>query len=139
MRVGFVNGCFDILHVGHIRMFEFAKSLCDYLVVAIDSDDRIRSNKGPKRPFNCVEDRKIMLTSLRYIDEVKSFSTDEELTSLVKSVAPDIMVVGDDYRNKPVVGEEFSRAVAFYKKHKGYSTTRIIDQITLDKIYETSQ
>ena len=127
MRVGFVNGCFDILHVGHIRMFEFAKSLCDYLVVAIDSDDRIRSNKGPKRPFNCVEDRKIMLTSLRYIDEVKSFSTDEELTSLVKSVAPDIMVVGDDYINKRVIGSEHAKELKFYRKIDGYSTTKILE------------
>ena len=127
MRVGFVNGCFDILHVGHIRMFEFAKSLCDYLVVAIDSDDRVRNNKGPKRPFNCVEDRKIMLTSLRYIDEVKSFSTDEELTSLVKSVAPDIMVVGDDYINKRVIGSEHAKELKFYRKIDGYSTTKILE------------
>jgi rfaE bifunctional protein nucleotidyltransferase chain/domain len=130
VRVGFVNGCFDILHVGHIRMFEFAKSLCDYLIVAIDSDDRVRSNKGPKRPFNCVEDRKIMLTSLRYIDEVKSFSTDEELTSLVKSVAPDIMVVGDDYINKRVIGSEHAKELKFYRKIDGYSTTKILESST---------
>ncbi len=130
MRVGFVNGCFDILHVGHIRMFEFAKSLCDYLVVAIDTDDRVRSNKGPKRPFNCVEDRKIVLTSLRYIDEVKSFSTDEELTSLVKSVAPDIMVVGDDYINKRVIGSEHAKELKFYRKIDGYSTTKILESST---------
>tara|TARA_B100000282_G_C31524295_1_gene395369 strand:- start:192 stop:590 length:399 start_codon:yes stop_codon:yes gene_type:complete len=130
VRVGFVNGCFDILHVGHIRMFEFAKSLCDYLVVAIDTDDRVRSNKGPKRPFNCVEDRKIVLTSLRYIDEVKSFSTDEELTSLVKSVAPDIMVVGDDYINKRVIGSEHAKELKFYRKIDGYSTTKILESST---------
>ena len=127
MRVGFVNGCFDILHVGHIRLFEYAKSMCDYLVVAIDSDERVRANKGVKRPFNCLEDRKLMLSSLRYIDEVKSFSTDDELASLVMNIVPDVMVVGDDYMDKRVIGSEHAKELKFYRKIDGYSTTKILE------------
>jgi D-beta-D-heptose 7-phosphate kinase/D-beta-D-heptose 1-phosphate adenosyltransferase len=127
MRVGFVNGCFDILHVGHIRLFEYAKSMCDYLVVAIDSDERVRANKGVKRPFNCLEDRKLMLSSLRCIDEVKSFSTDDELASLVMNIVPDVMVVGDDYMDKRVIGSEYAKELKFYRKVDGYSTTKILE------------
>ena len=127
MKIGFVNGCFDILHVGHVKLFEYAKSFCDYLVVAIDSDERVRANKGATRPFNCLEDRKLMLSSLRFIDEVESFSTDEELASLVNNLAPDVMIVGDDYMDKRVIGSEHAKELKFYRKVDGYSTTKILE------------
>ena len=75
MRVGFVNGCFDLLHVGHIEMLEYAKSMCDHLVVAVDTDQRVRQSKGPTRPFNNVDDRQRMLIALRAVDETACFST----------------------------------------------------------------
>jgi rfaE bifunctional protein nucleotidyltransferase chain/domain len=134
-----VNGCFDIVHVGHLKMFQYAKSLGKELRVGIDSDMRVKILKGNDRPIFHQEDRKYFLNALECIDSVVVYDTAEEMASLIKEYEPDLMVVGDDYRNKPVVGEEYSRAVAFYKKHRGYSTTNIIDQITLDKIYETSQ
>lgn len=134
-----INGCFDIVHVGHLKMFQYAKSLGKELRVGIDSDMRVKSLKGNDRPVFSQQERKYFLEGLECIDSVVIYDTADEMVSLIKDYEPDLMVVGDDYRNKPVVGEEFSRAVAFYKKHKGYSTTRIIDQITLDKIYETSQ
>lgn len=127
MRVGFVNGCFDVLHVGHVRLFEYAKSMCDRLIVAIDSDDRVRSNKGPKRPHNKLSDRALMLSSLRHVDEVKSFSTDEELISLVRNISPDIMVVGSDYIDKKVIGAEYAKELKFFGRIDGYSTTDILE------------
>lgn len=127
MRIGFVNGCFDILHIGHIKMLKYAKSMCDYLVVAIDSDERVRANKGSKRPFNCLNDRRAMLASLRMVNEVETFSTDEELTCLVKDLAPDIMIVGDDYVDKRVIGSEYAKELKFYRKIDGYSTTKILE------------
>lgn len=127
MRVGFVNGCFDVLHVGHIRLFEYAKSMCDKLIVAIDSDDRVRSNKGPNRPYNKLMDRTLMLTSLKHIDEVKSFSTDEELVSLVRDISPDIMVVGSEYVDKKVIGAEHAKELKFFGRIDGYSTTDILE------------
>ena len=127
MRIGFTNGCFDVLHVGHIRLFEFIKSQCDRLVVAIDSDDRVRANKGLNRPYNSLENRALMLTSLRHIDEVKTFSTDEELTSIVRDLAPDIMVVGNDYERKRVIGSEHAKRLIFFRKINGHSTTKILE------------
>jgi rfaE bifunctional protein nucleotidyltransferase chain/domain len=127
-QVGFVNGCFDILHVGHIEMLRYAKSLCDHLVVAIDTDDRVKQSKGPTRPFNTQNDRQHMLMALKAVDEVVIFSTDEELVSLVKHYKPDTMVVGSDWENKRVIGSEHAKELKFYRKIDGYSTTKILER-----------
>ncbi len=127
MKVGFVNGCFDILHVGHLCMLSFAKSYCNYLIVAIDTDDRVAAAKGPNRPFNSTADRKAMLLALKYVDEVKIFSSDAELTNLVQGIKPDIMVVGSDWEGKKVIGSEYAKELKFYRKIDGYSTTKILE------------
>ena len=127
MRTGFVNGCFDILHVGHIALFNYCKSMCDHLIVGIDSDERVRHNKGPNRPFNASEDRMAMLRSIRYIDEVRVFSTDAELVNLIKDIQPDVMVVGSDWQNKKVIGSEHAKELKFFRRIDGYSTTKILE------------
>ena len=124
----FVNGCFDILHVGHIRMLKHARSLGDYLFAAIDDDERVRSKKGIDRPHNKVYNRVEMLKSIRYVDEVGIFSTDNELRGLVKKVQPDIMIVGSDWQGKEIIGSEHSRELRFFWEdrwilnHKNTST-----------------
>ena len=100
MRTVFVNGCFDILHRGHIELFKYAKSLGDYLLVAIDSDERIKEHKGPRRPHNNIGDRKAVLSSIKFIDEVTCFASDVELEEIVKKLAPDNMIVGSDWQGK---------------------------------------
>ena len=76
MKVGFVNGCFDVLHVGHIRMLEYAKSCCDHLIVGIDSDKRVKELKGQSRPINNENERTEFLLALRAVDDVKIFCTE---------------------------------------------------------------
>lgn len=127
MRVGFTNGCFDVLHVGHIKMFNYIKRHCDFLVVGIDSDKRVSSNKGPTRPFNNQTDRKFMLKSLRAVDEVFIFNNQEGLENLVKMINPDIMIVGSDYENKKVIGSEYAKELKFFRRINGYSTTSILE------------
>ena len=95
-------------------------------MVGIDSDSKVKSMKGDNRPFNNQNDRKFMLESLKFVDHVYVFNTKEELTNLVKSVAPDLMVVGDDYKNKNVVGAEHAKNLHFFEKLDGYSTTKIL-------------
>jgi rfaE bifunctional protein nucleotidyltransferase chain/domain len=127
MKVGFVNGCFDILHVGHVKLLSFAKTKCDYLIVAIDSDERVASLKGQDRPFNKLNDRASMLTAIRYVDEVRSFVTVSELESTIESIHPDVMIVGSDYENKKVIGAEFAKELLFFRRIDGYSTTKILE------------
>jgi len=99
MKTVFVNGTFDVLHTGHLLLFEYAKSFGDYLIVAIDSDERVKEKKGSSRPINSLWDRAFMLSNLYHVDEVITFSTDEELEELVKYYKPDIMVVGSDWKD----------------------------------------
>ena len=105
MRV-WTNGCFDILHRGHIEMFAYAKSLGDYLVVGIDSDERVAHAKGPERPINSQEDRKKILEAIRFIDEVIIFNDDVALKNSIKKSNIDVLVIGSDWEGKKVIGAE---------------------------------
>lgn len=122
-----VNGCFDVLHVGHIRLFQYAKSLGTELRVGIDSDARVAQSKGEDKPVHTLDIRREVLESIKYIDDVVSFGNDHQLKECIQEYAPDLIVVGDDYRFKDVVGEELSRGVAFFKKIKGYSSSNILN------------
>jgi len=124
MRI-WVNGAFDILHIGHIKLLKYAAAM-GYLRVGIDTDDRIKELKGPTRPFNCFKDRKEMLESLRFVDEVVGFSSEQELIDQIKLYQPDIMIVGSDYRDKRVIGAEHSKNVRYFERIAEISTTTIL-------------
>ena len=123
----FTNGCFDILHRGHIELFKYAKSLGSTLIVAIDTDEKVKQDKGPDRPFNSLKDRIFLLESIKYIDEVVEFGRKQELQSLVASITPDILVKGTDWKGKEIVGEESAKEVRFFERIEGYSTTEILE------------
>lgn len=125
-KVIFVNGCFDVLHPGHISLFQYAKSLGDYLIVAIDSDRKVEEMKGKGRPIFSEKDRSFVLSSIRHIDEVRIFDTKSQLEDLVNSIKPDIMIVGSDWKGKEVVGSQYAKEVRFYDRVGEYSTTRTL-------------
>tara|TARA_R110000796_G_scaffold240591_1_gene361732 strand:+ start:5235 stop:5654 length:420 start_codon:yes stop_codon:yes gene_type:complete len=125
-KIVWTNGCFDILHRGHIELFKYAKSLGDYLVVGIDTDERVRADKGDTRPFNTIEDRVMLLESIKYIDEVRVFDSNEELDTQVLLSAAEVMVVGSDYKDKEVIGSRHAQEVIFFDRIDGYSTTKIL-------------
>jgi len=123
----FVNGTFDVLHPGHLDLLNYAKSLGDFLLVAIDSDHRVASKKGLDRPFNPQYNRLMLLKNLRAVDAVEIFNSDEELTNIVKNYSPDIMIVGSDYQNKTVIGSEYARQLKFFDRTTPHSTTKILE------------
>ena len=136
-----VNGCFDILHTGHLDLFWYGKlyntrvdgiGLPNYqnkLYVGIDTDDRVKQLKGDKRPINNVHDRAKMLSNLRMIDDVVIFHDDEELKYYIKEFDIDYIVIGDHYKDKPVIGEENSKHGVVYYPTDERSSTGIIEKI----------
>ena len=130
MKIVFVNGCFDVLHPGHIKLFQYAKSLGDYLIVAIDSDEKVALDKGPDRPIFSLEDRKLILESIKGIDIVHTFDSREGLENLLECIRPDILVVGSDWKNGIVVGREYAKEVKFFERQGDYSTSRTIQGIS---------
>ena len=128
MKKVWINGCFDVLHRGHIELFRFAKKNGDYLVVGIDSDSRVKQLKGSQRPVNNQDDRKFFLESIKYIDAVTIFETENQLIEEIANLKPDVMIVGSDYRNKRVVGSEGAKKLIFFDRVGDYSTTKILEE-----------
>jgi len=129
----FVNGTFDVIHKGHIELFNYAKSLGTHLIVAIDSDRRVKIKKGPTRPINCETERKYLLENLKAIDEVRIFDCDESLSNIIKNIQPNIMVVGSDWQNKKVIGSRYAKKLIFFERIDGYSTTQKIQDIIIGR------
>lgn len=129
MKISFVNGCFDVLHPGHIELLKYARSFGDHLVVAIDSDRRVAEMKGFDRPIFSQHDRLNMISAIRYVDDVHVFDTKEELENLLEFISPDIMVVGSDWKGKEVVGSQYAKEVQFFDRLRDYSTTKTIQGI----------
>ena len=128
MKTVFTNGCFDILHKGHIELLKFCSTLGDKVIVAINSDSSVKSIKGNDRPINSQEDRKLILESIRYVDSVIIFE-EETPYRLIKSINPDIIVKGGDYNEEDVVGNDISKVVIF-DYIENYSTTKTIQHIS---------
>lgn len=120
-----VNGSFDVLHIGHIRLLEHAKSFGD-VRVGLDSDERIQQKKGLSRPINNLQDRMDFLLSIRFVNDVVSFGSDDELIDRIKEYEPDIMVIGDDYDYHSIIGVEYIPKIEFFKKIENKSTTLIL-------------
>ena len=114
-----VNGCFDVLHVGHIRLFKYAKSIGNYLRVGIDSDERVRLLKGKARPYNNQNIRVEFFNAISYNDDVVVFGSEEELRYSIQMYSPEVIVVGSEYKFKDVIGKEYSKNVSFFERGEG--------------------
>jgi len=108
-------------------MLDYCKELGDFVVVGIDSDRRIREKKGTRRPFNNQEDRKFFLQHIGIVDHVVIFDSDQELASYVRGYNIDHMVVGSDWKGKPIIGSQFAKAVEYFDRVGDYSTTKILE------------
>ena len=120
------NGCFYILHIGHIIMLQYARSLGDNLIVGIDSDRRVKELKGDSRPINNQDDRREFLLALSCVDDVFVFNSKEEMCNMLVEQNIQELVVGEEYRNKEVTGQEIVSRIHFFEKVKNFSTTSII-------------
>lgn len=123
-KIGFTCGSFDLLHAGHAMMLQEAKSHCDYLVVAIQSDPTLdRNNKN--KPVQSYEERITMLRAIKYVDEVTFYDTEHDLYELLKRVNPDVRIIGADWKNKEYTGHDLDIPVVFNSRNHGYSTSEL--------------
>lgn len=130
MKTVMVNGTFDVLHPGHIALLNTARSYGDYLIVAIDTDRRVKELKGDKRPINNQVDRSIMLSNLKAVDIVEFFDSTEELIEIIEMYKPEVYVKGSDWKHdKGSTAEQYCKQVIYYDRVGNYSTTNTIQDI----------
>ncbi|MEO1038097.1 MAG: D-glycero-beta-D-manno-heptose 1-phosphate adenylyltransferase [Pseudomonadota bacterium] len=132
LRVGFTNGCFDILHPGHLSVLRFAKAACDRLIVGLNSDASVRRLKGAERPINNAEDRALMLASLESVDRVVVFEEDTP-EALIQAIRPDVLIKGADYQADDLPGAAFIKSyggeVRLAPLEAGRSTTALVERL----------
>jgi len=131
-----LNGSFDVLHMGHIKLFQKAHEIgCDEfydsfswkIIVGVDTDERIREKKGIGRPVNTLKNRMEFLHAIKWVDEVYAFHSDDTLRDLIRVHAPRYMVIGSDYIDKPIIGEEFIKEIIYVPRYQELSSSQIIN------------
>ena len=117
--------------MGHIELFRKARKLAGpdgRVIVGTDSDERVRELKGPTRPINNLIDRVDFLRAIKYIDGVVTFSSADELEARIKQFSPDILLIGDDYVDKPIVGAQYAKEIVYFPRYGGLSSSGIINR-----------
>ncbi|MFA6584075.1 MAG: adenylyltransferase/cytidyltransferase family protein [Elusimicrobiaceae bacterium] len=128
LTVAFTNGCFDILHRGHVRIIESARKTADSLIIGLNSDASVKRLKGPERPLNSQDDRAVVLAALAAVDRVVIFQEDTPL-ELLSALKPDVLVKGADYSHEKIVGREFAGKTVRVPLVKNRSTTLVISKM----------
>ena len=129
-KVGFTCSCFDLLHAGHILMLEDSKKQCDYLIVGLQTDPTIDRPEEKNKPIQSLEERKIQLEAIKYVDEVIVYETENELYELLYKLMPNVRILGTDYEHKYFTGIEIEGIdIYFHKRDHDYSTSSLREKI----------
>jgi glycerol-3-phosphate cytidylyltransferase len=125
MKIGFTCGVFDLFHAGHVLMLKECRENCDYLIVALNRAENISEtiNPGKSRPIFTLEERKLIMASCRYVNEVLEYNSEEELLAILKTKNISIRFLGDDYRGKQITGSELNIPIYYTNRDHGLSTS----------------
>ena len=133
-KIGFTCSCFDLLHAGHILMLEDSKKQCDYLIVGLQTDPTIDRPEEKNKPIQSLEERKIQLEAIKYVDEVITYETENDLYELLYKLMPDVRILGTDYEHKHFTGIDIDGIdIYFHKRNHDYSTSSLREKITNTK------
>lgn len=131
MKKGFTCSCFDLMHPGHIKMLQDARDQCDYLIVGLQSDPTIDRPDTKNKPIQTLEERQIMLSAVRFIDEIMIYDTEDDLYSYLKKNKPDIRILGSDYDipDKRFTGDNLDIDIYYHKRDHNWSSTEMRQRI----------
>ncbi len=133
MKRGFTCGAFDLCHAGHMLMFKEAKEHCDYLIVGLQDDPSVEDanyrGKKKNKPIMSLEERRIILEGIRYVDEIIVYHNEVELYELLKKIKPDIRIIGEDWRGKQFTGHDLPMEIYFNSRNHNFSTTELRKRI----------
>ena len=136
--IGFTCSCFDLLHAGHIIMLQYAKARCDKLIVGLQTDpttDRPEKNK----PIQSLEERRIQLEAVKYVDEIFTYDTEEELYKKLLDIKPDVRILGSDYIGKSFTGDDLDIKIYYHDRNHNYSTTNLRKKIVSEHIHRETK
>ena len=127
--IGFTCSCFDLLHAGHIIMLQYAKARCDRLIVGLHTDPTIDRPDTKNKPIQSLEERQIQLEAVKYVDEVFTYDTEEDLYKKLLDIKPDVRILGSDYINKSFTGDDLDIQIYYHDRNHNYSTTNLRKKI----------
>ena len=129
MKKGFTCSCFDLMHPGHIKMLQDARDQCDYLIVGLQEDPTIDRPNTNNKPIQTLEERYIMLSAVRFIDEIMIYKTEDDLYSYLKKNKPDIRILGSDYKSKDFTGKDLNLDIYYHNRDHNWSSTELRERI----------
>ena len=127
--IGFTCSCFDLLHAGHILMLQDAKSRCDKLIVGLQTDPTIDRPDTKNKPIQSFEERRIQLEAVKYVDEIFTYDTEENLYKKLLDIKPDVRILGSDYISKSFTGDDLDIKIYYHERNHNYSTTNLRKKI----------
>ena len=133
--MGFTCSCFDLLHAGHILMLEDAKRQCDKLIVGLQTDPTIDRPDTKNKPIQSLEERRIQLQAVKYVDEVFTYDTEKDLYKKLSDIKPDVRILGSDYIGKSFTGDDLDIEIHYHDRNHNYSTTNLRKNIVSEHIH----
>jgi len=127
--IGFTCSCFDLLHAGHISMLQDAKRHCDRLIVGLQTDPTTDRSDTKNKPIQSLEERRIQLEAVKYVDEIFTYDTEEELYKKLLDIKPDVRILGSDYIGKPFTGDDLDIKIYYHDRSHNYSSTNLRQDI----------
>ena len=128
-KIGFTCSCFDLLHAGHILMLKDAEKQCDYLIVGLQIDPSVDRPKEKNKPIQSLEERRIQLEAVKYIDEIIIYKSEKDLFNLIQKINPDVRILGSDYKNKRFTGDNLNIKIHYHHRCHNYSSSGLKKRI----------
>ena len=133
MKKGFSCSCFDLLHAGHAKMLQDARNQCDYLIVGLQTDPTVDRPDTKNKPIQTLEERQIMLSAIRFVDEIVIYTTEGQLYEYLRDNPPDVRILGTDYKGKDFTGKDLDIDIYYHKRDHDWSTTNLRKRITKEE------